>query len=188
MVAFLSDRLRSYINRGVAQVGKFSYGDIKFIGDLSKFSIGNYCSVAEGCVVFLGHNHRADWVTTYPFSHIRHFFKYKANEISGHPATNGDVIIGNDVWIGQSVTIMSGVTIGDGAVLGANSLITRDVPPYAIYGGNPAKLIKYRFAPDICERLLRIAWWNWEDKQVAEAIPDLLNSDINSFLDKYDTL
>jgi hypothetical protein len=79
----------------------------------------------------------------------------------GFPKSNGPVTIGNDVWIGNGVTIMSGVRIGDGAILAAGSHVIQDVEPYAIAGGNPAKSIKHRFSPDICNELLRLQWWNW---------------------------
>jgi virginiamycin A acetyltransferase len=81
--------------------------------------------------------------------------------------TKGDVRIGNDVWVGRAATIFSGVTIGDGAVIGAHSLVTTDAPPYAVFGGNPAKLIKKRFPEETISALLSIAWWDWPEAKNA---------------------
>ena len=88
------------------------------------------------------------------------FFK-EAKDISGHPHTKGNVIIGNDVWIGYGAKILSGVSIGDGAVVGAGAVVAKNIPPYAVVVGNPAKIIKFRFKPEDVEILLGIQWWNW---------------------------
>jgi acetyltransferase-like isoleucine patch superfamily enzyme len=106
----------------------------------------------------LGGNHNSDWVTTYPFGHI-HQNIFNTFNGEGHPATKGDVIIGNDVWIAANVTIMSGVTIGNGAVIANNSHVVKNVDPYSLVGGNPAKLIKYRLTPEQIKKLLEIKWW-----------------------------
>ena len=90
--------------------------------------------------------------------------------------SKGDINIGNAVWIGAFVTILSGVTIGDGAVIGACSVVASDVPPYAVVVGNPAKLIRYRFRPDQIEKLLKIKWWDWDNKKIEECMP-ILSSD-----------
>jgi NDP-sugar pyrophosphorylase family protein len=105
-----------------------------------------------------------------------------ARGIEGHPATNGDVTIGNDVWIGSGATIMSGVNVGHRAVIGANSCVTRDVEPYAIVAGNPARLIRHRFAPAIVEQLLQIGWWNWSDAQIAANVPMLCSESVQQFV------
>lgn len=96
--------------------------------------VGAFCSIASNCNIFLGGNHRIDWITTYPFGHV-HQDKFSKFNGVGHPATNGDVVIGNDVWIGTNVTIMSGITIGDGAVIAANTHVVKNVEPYSIVGG-----------------------------------------------------
>src|SRR5208283_2957437 len=101
-----------------------------------------FCSIAPNRVtIVLGGQHRPDWVSSYPFNDL--FIEFK--RFKGSPVSKGDVIIGNDVWIGLDAVILSGIKIGDGAVIGSNALVTKDVPPYAIVGGNPAKLIRYRF-------------------------------------------
>jgi acetyltransferase-like isoleucine patch superfamily enzyme len=147
----------------------------------TKFIVGNFCSIANNLTVFLGGNHRSDWVTTYPFGHLHQNIFNNFNG-DGHPATKGDVIIGNDVWIGNDVTIMSGVTIGDGSILAANSVITKNVEPYSIVGGNPAKLIKYRFTSEQIEKLLEIKWWNWDDDKINTYTPLLCNQNIDEFI------
>ena len=162
------------------EIGKGTYGKpfILSWGERATIKIGAYCSIADGAMIFLGGNHRPDWVTTYPLNY--HFNK---GDVVGHPATNGDVIIGNDVWIGLGATILSGVTIGDGVVVATQSLVAKDIPPYTIVGGNPAREIKKRFSDDIINRLLNIKWWNWEDEKIKMAMPFLLNNDIERFLE-----
>lgn len=150
-------------------------------GEGSKLVVGNFCSIAENVNVYLGGNHRTDWVTTFPFGHIHQHIFNNFNGV-GHPTSKGDVIIGNDVWIGSNVTIMSGVTIGDGAVIANNSHVVKNVEPYSLVGGNPAKLIKYRFTPEQIEKLLEIKWWYWEDSKINEYTPMLCNPDIDNFI------
>jgi chloramphenicol O-acetyltransferase type B len=172
-----------YLDRKFPQyrIGRGSYGDLKVLdfGEGSTLSIGSYCSFAVGAQVFLGGEHRVDWVSTYPFSAIRREF----SDIKGHPRTRGNVVIGNDVWFGREAMVMSGVTIGDGAVIGARALVTKDVPAYAIVAGSPATLVRFRFPPEIVERLLAIAWWNWDAKRVDGAVRHLLSNDIMAFID-----
>ena len=131
--------------------------------------------------IYLGGNHRTDWVSTYPFGHI-HQGVFDRFDGSGHPSTRGDVVIGNDVWIGDGVTIMSGVRIGDGAVIAANSHVVKDVEPYTLVGGNPARFIKYRFSREHIEKLLAIQWWNWEDDKINRLSPLLCSSKIDELL------
>jgi acetyltransferase-like isoleucine patch superfamily enzyme len=143
-------------------------------------TIGKYCSIASGVTIMLGGEHRPDWVTTYPFSVI---FKRFAN-IKGTPTTKGDVVIGSDVWIGQDVIILSGVTIGDGAVIGAGSVVTKDVEPYEMVAGNPARMIRKRFDDRTISKLLAIKWWNWKMKRISENMPFLLSSKIEEFIER----
>lgn len=163
--------------------GKHVYGTPLIWNDTSNSNlyIGNFCSISQNVKILLGGNHRTDWVTTYPFGHINKDIFNKFDGI-GHPLTNGDVVIGNDVWIGESAKIMSGVTIGDGAVIANNSHVVKNVEPYSIVGGNPAKFIKYRFTPEQIEKLLQIKWWYWDDEKINEFTPLLCNNNIDEFI------
>ena len=141
-------------------------------------SIGNYCSIANNVEIYLGGNHRVDWVTNYPFPH---FFSL-ANHIQDYVITKGDVNIGSDVWICQNVTILSGVTIGHGAVLANGALVTKDVEPYEIVGGNPAKHIRWRFDEETRNGLLESAWWNWSESEIFNTIDIICSEDASKFL------
>jgi acetyltransferase-like isoleucine patch superfamily enzyme len=168
-------RLKKLKKQGLVSIGSYSYGfhDAYFWNDETKIAIGKYCSIAEGVIFILGGEHRADWVTTYPFSAFPNEWESAAN-IPGHPASKGDIVIGNDVWIGNGALILSGVTVGHGAIIGARSVITKDIEPYAIYAGNPAKFIRYRFEQPTREELLRLAWWDWPHEKVVANMPQLL--------------
>ena len=161
----------------------YSYGnpEIKHNNNDAYWNVGKFCSIAANVKIYLGGNHRTDWVTTYPFGHI-HQNNFNLFNGNGHPSTKGDVIIGNDVWIGNNATIMSGVIIGDGAVIANGSHVVKNVEPYSITGGNPAKLIKYRFTPEQIEKLLKIKWWDWDDTKINEYTPLLCSNDIDAFI------
>jgi virginiamycin A acetyltransferase len=161
-------------------IGRFTYGEPSVMewGEEAKLRIGSFCSIASDVNILLGGNHRTDWVTTFPFSVLWDEFQ----DIPGHPATNGDVIIGNDVWIGAGATILSGVVIGDGAVIGAKSVITKGVDPYTIVAGNPAKLIRKRFNSEVIDELLKVRWWDWDIDRIKEKLPLMLSTEVEEFL------
>jgi acetyltransferase-like isoleucine patch superfamily enzyme len=163
--------------------GKYTYGkpNVFWESEKATLTIGNFCSIANNVNIYLGGNHRTDWVTTYPFGHM-HRDIFNCFDGVGHPSTKGSVVIGNDVWIGSNVTIMSGVTVGDGAIIANNSHVVKNVEPYSLTGGNPAKLIKYRFEPEQIEKLLEIKWWYWDDDKINHFSPLLCNEDINKFI------
>ena len=143
-------------------------------------TVGRFSSIASGVTILLGGNHQTNWVTTYPFMSFSEW--PSAARIQGHPTTKGDVNIGNDVWIGLDAFILSGVSIGDGAVIGARATVTKDVPPYAIVAGNPARVVKYRFDQATIQKLLTIAWWNWSDVEINRAMSFLLSDYIDEFI------
>jgi acetyltransferase-like isoleucine patch superfamily enzyme len=159
-------------------IGDYSYGRVRVRdwGDGAGLTIGPFCSFADNIQIFLGGNHRTDWVTTYPFSGMRELFP-EAPEGAPYHTSRGGVTIGADVWIGSGATIMSGVTIGPGAVVAARAVVTRDVPPYAIVGGNPAKLIRLRFEEPVAAELLRTRWWELDRAALAMLIPALQSAD-----------
>lgn len=155
------------------EVGDFTYGipQIEAWDDKTKLKIGKFCSIARGVNIILGGNHRTDWTTTYPFNAFFEEYKY----ITGHPSTKGNITIGNDVWLADGCKILSGVTIGDGAVIAADAVVTKDVPPYAICAGNPAKVVKYRFDEETIRHMEEMKWWNWKNEIIYEIIPMLQN-------------
>ena len=120
--------------------------------------IGNYCQIAHDTVFEIGQNHIFSGVSPYPFDQVlgeENVFAHRA------PVNKQQLVIGHDVWIGSGVRIIKAVKIGNGAIVGSGSVVTKDVPPYAIVGGNPAKIIRYRFSPEIIEALDKIKWWYW---------------------------
>jgi chloramphenicol O-acetyltransferase type B len=177
---YLQDVLAQGIREHGWSIGAHSYGapNVQNWGVDGDLRIGRYCSVAGGVEILLGGNHRPDWVTTYPFNAIRP----QAVHIPGHPATRGDVVIGNDVWLGQACTVISGVTIGDGAVVATRAVVAKDVPAYGIAVGNPARVVRHRFPPEQVEALLQIRWWDWPDDLVEASYEKLLSPNIEDFI------
>jgi virginiamycin A acetyltransferase len=165
------------------EVGDFTYGVpiIREWGEGKKVYIGKFCSIASYVQIFLGGNHRVDWISTYPFNALAEPFP-NAIGIEGHPATNGNVIIGHDVWIGQGALILSGVKIGNGAVIGACTLVSKDVEPYQIVVGNPMKVVRKRFSDEVIQQLQQIAWWNWEIEKINQHVKILCSNDVEQLL------
>lgn len=147
-----------------------------FIGD--KLIIGKFCAIAKGIEFIMnGANHRMNSITTYPFNIMGNGWGKSMPSIEDMPL-KGDTIIGNDVWIGQNVTVMPGVHIGDGSIIAANSVVTKDVPPYHIAGGNPAKIIKKRFDDDLIQYLLDLKWWDWSAEKIFNNLEIICSLDI----------
>lgn len=167
-------------------IGEYTYGHPKIYdwGGETNLIIGKYTSIADGVTILLGGNHRMDWVTTYPFSALADKWP-EAADIKGHPWSKGDVVIGNDVWLGNGVTILSGVNIGDGAVVAARSVVVKDVEPYAVVGGNPAKEIKKRFSKKTIKELQKIQWWNWDEEKIKNNVTLLCSVDCKEFIRKH---
>ena len=146
------------------------------VGD--KLIIGKFCMIASDVKFIMnGANHLTDALTTYPFAIFGNGWE-NAMVGKSYPQ-KGDINIGNDVWIGYNATIMAGVTIEDGAIIATNSTVIKDVKPYSIVGGNPAKEIKKRFSEDKIAKLLEIKWWNWDIERITENIQNLTDNDID---------
>lgn len=189
-IRFLTRLLTSPQNRVISlqerypshKFGRGTYGnlELKEWGEGAKLTMGNFCSIAPGVQIFLGGEHRPDWVTTYPFN----VMMPEAKIYHGHPKTKGNVIIGHDVWIGAEAIILSGVTVGNGAVIGARAVVAKSVAPYTIVIGNPARYVRMRFEETTIEKLESIKWWDWDDNKISRALPELLSDNIEDFLNR----
>ena len=147
-----------------------------FIGD--KLIIGKFCMIASDVKFIMnGANHLSESISSYPFAIFGNGWE-NAMEGKSYPH-KGDLIIGNDVWIGYNATIMSGVTIGDGAIIATNATVTKDVTPYTIVGGNPAKEIRKRFDEDTIKKLLDMQWWNWDIARITKNVQLLTGAYLN---------
>ncbi|MEM6768982.1 MAG: CatB-related O-acetyltransferase [Bacteroidota bacterium] len=187
--------LKNVIKNPQIEVGDYTYYDdfetvenfeknvkylFDFIGD--KLIIGKFCQIASGVTFIMnGANHLTDAVSTYPFAIFGHGWE-GAMEGKSYPS-RGDTVIGNDVWIGYGATIMAGVTVGDGAIIATKSVVTKDVPPYTIVGGNPAREIRKRFAPEEIERLLEMRWWDWPVEKITANLKALTSGEVKKLAD-----
>lgn len=176
---------KDLLSNELYKIGDYTYGspEVLFSNKDSLLVIGKFCSIAQNVTIFLGGNHRTDWISTYPFNEI-FIENQELKKIEGHPSTKGSVIINNDVWIGRNVIILSGIEIADGAVVAAGSVVTKNIGPYEIWGGNPAKFIRKRFDDNVIENLVKTAWWNWEINEIVENAKMLCSSNVEEFINK----
>ncbi len=145
-------------------IGDYTYGKLQVEGSLGRIVIGRFCSLAEGVTALMvGHN--TGWASTYPFNAFPDAFP-AASRVHGHPYAKGDLVVGSDVWLGHESVLLGGVAVGHGAVVAARAVVTKDVPPYAVVAGNPARVVKTRFGEDVVQRLLALAWWDWPDEKI----------------------
>lgn len=179
--------LKASIKNPNIDVGEYTYYDksnadddfeahvthfYEFIGD--KLTIGKFCSIASGVEFIMnGANHNMSGITTYPFDIFGNGWERYQQNLDQFPH-KGNTQIGNDVWIGQNVTFLPGVKVGNGAIIGANTVVTKNIPAYSIVGGNPGKVIRNRFTPDIIEELEKLAWWDREIEWINNNIPLLM--------------
>ena len=141
--------------------------------------IGKFCAIASGVRFIMGPaNHRISSVTTYPFHVFGGAWAERTPPHMDQLPRKGDTVIGNDVWIGRESVILPGVKIGDGAIVAACSVVSRDIPPYAVFGGNPARLVKMRFDQELIGLLLRFRWWDLDGEELAERLPLLCDPDL----------
>ncbi|MBO9642409.1 MAG: type B chloramphenicol O-acetyltransferase [Pseudacidovorax sp.] len=175
------------------EVGRFSYYSGYYHGhsfddcaryllpdrdDVDKLIIGSFCSIGSGVSFIMAGNqgHRADWASSYPFFYMQHEPAFAAARDAFIPA--GNTVIGHDVWIGAEAMILPGISVGHGAVIGSRAVVTRDVAPYAIVAGNPAKEIRRRFPAEQVQMLLEMQWWDWPLPAIEAAMPLLCSVDI----------
>ena len=186
--------LKNVVTRPGIQVGEYTmYND--FVNDPRDFEknnvlyhypvnhdrllIGKFCSIACGAkFLFNSANHALGSLSTYPFPIFYDEWGLEGKNVADAWDNKGDIALGNDVWIGYEAVILAGVTIGDGAIIGARAVVTRDVSPYAIVGGVPARLIRRRFDDATIEALLDLRWWDWEPERIRQALPALQAGDI----------
>ncbi len=164
-------------------IGAFTYGNIHVAGLPAAlaashvFTIGRFCSIAGGVRLFLCHDHNPAFVTTYPFNVAFSRNWPEARAHGGHPRSRGSIHVGNDVWLASEASIMSGVTIGDGAIVGHRSVVTKDIGPYEIWAGMPARKIRDRFDPRTRAALLRIKWWELSAEEIRPLTALLMSED-----------
>lgn len=188
--------LKSVITRPTIEVGDFTiYND--FVNDPIDFEknnviyhypinndrliIGKFCSIACGAkFIFNCANHSLKSLSSYTFPLFFEEWNLPKSEVATAWNNKGDIIIGNDVWIGYDAVIMAGVTIGDGAIIGTRALVTKDVEPYSIVGGVPAKEIRKRFVPEVIMRLRELQWWNWTIDRIRKSLPAIQSGNIDA--------
>lgn len=189
-VAFIKPLVKGRVN---VQVGNYSYYDdadgpeaffercvryhFEFVDD--KLIIGPFCAIAARAQFIMnGANHLLGSISTFPFAMFGEGWEEGWDIEPWGEERRGDMVIGGDVWIGTEAMILPGVTIGAGAIIGARAVVTRDVPPYAIVVGNPAKIVKMRYSQTQIDRLLALSWWDWPADKITRALPALRSGDI----------
>jgi virginiamycin A acetyltransferase len=183
--------LKPFITRPNIIVGEYTYYDdprgpaqfeanvlyhFEFTGD--RLIIGRYCSIATDVrFIMNGGSHPTTWLTTYPFPIFGHGWEAAMPEAW---PDKGDTVVGNDVWFGYSALIMPGVHIGNGAIVATAAVVTKDVPAYAIVGGNPARILRSRFDPDTIARLETLRWWDWDAAKVTRNVRAICGADVGA--------
>ncbi len=160
------NRLTKEIHTGERyDIGDHTYGAPKITGGMGRVIIGKYCSISSDVTIIMD-EHRPEWITTYPFKEMMSESWPEASDLPSVAMCKGDVAIGNDVLIGYGATILAGVAIGDGAIIAAKSVVTKNVEPYSVVAGSPAKEINKRFSQDAITKLMNLKWWNWPEERI----------------------
>lgn len=149
-----------------------------FIGD--RLVIGRFCAIAKGVrFIMNGANHKMSGFSTYPFNIFGEGWERVTPSLEELP-NKGDTVVGNDVWLGYEALVMPGVRIGDGAIVASRSVVTSDIPPYTIAGGNPAKPLKQRFPDEVVRELLEIRWWDWPAEHITANLEAIVSADLDA--------
>lgn len=190
--------LKNVVTRPNVIIGDYSYYDDEMGAEYfenknvlyhypfsqEKLIIGKFCAIATGAKFIMSSaNHKMDGFSAFPFFIFKQGWE-KDFDITSLPY-KGDTVVGNDVWIGYDATIMPGVTIGDGAIIGAKAVVTKDVPPYSVVGGNPAKILKTRFDEQTVAKLREIAWWDWSREKISQNIQAITGSDLDKLMNAH---
>lgn len=188
--------LKSVVKRPTIEIGDYTiYND--FVNDPCDFEknnviyhypinndrliIGKFCSIACGAkFIFNCANHTLKSLSTYTFPLFFEEWDLPKSKVAASWDNKGDIVIGNDVWIGYDAVIMAGVKIGDGAIIGTRAVVTKDVEPYSIVGGVPAKVIRKRFSPEVIEKLKTIQWWNWSQDKIKKSLNAIQSGDVDA--------
>lgn len=185
--------LKNVVTRPNIEIGDYTYYDdpegaqnferqvlyhFPFIGD--RLVIGRFCALARGVrFIMNGANHKTSGLSTYPFFIFGQGWERVAPQ-AGELPYKGDTVIGHDVWIGYDALIMPGVRIGNGAIISARSVVTQDVPPYTVFGGNPARLLRERFPPEVVAELQALAWWDWPIERISASLEAITGGDVGA--------
>ncbi|NRP71010.1 Streptogramin A acetyltransferase [Ensifer psoraleae] len=187
--------LKNIVRSSLIDVGDYSYYDdphgperfeekcvlyhYDFIGD--RLVIGRYCAIATGVQFIMnGANHALGGFSTFPFSIFPGGWRDGSDPVAYTSGYRGNTVVGNDVWIGMDATILPGITVGNGAIVGMKSVVSKDVPPYAVVAGNPARVVRMRFPADTIDRLQAIAWWDWPVDKVTRNIAAITGADLHA--------
>ncbi|HWI08774.1 MAG TPA: CatB-related O-acetyltransferase [Solirubrobacteraceae bacterium] len=182
----LQERAQQHLADGTLVMGNMSYyapNVVKYTGDSGRVIVGNFASVAPDADFYVGGQHRTEWVSQYG---LRAMLDLPGAHEDGFTHGRGDIVVGSDTWVTNGCTVMSGVTIGDGAVVGTKAVVAKDVRPYAIVVGNPAREIRRRFSDEQVEALLRIRWWDWPTDKVKQHVEIISSPDVDAFIARFD--
>lgn len=185
--------LKNFIKASNIHVGDYTYFDDRRNGpehfeeynvlynynpEKVKLVIGKFCAIAAETKFIMTGDHKLDAISTYPFPVFQHGWESAYNVLD--LPVKGDIIIGHDVWLGYDSLVKNGVTIGHGSIVATRAVVVKDVPPYAIVAGNPAKVVKMRFDERTIARLLEIAWWDWDIDKINQHLPLICSMDVDS--------
>jgi len=182
----LQERAQQHLADGTLVMGNMSYyapNVVKYEGDTGRVVVGNFASVAPDADFYVGGLHRTEWVSQYG---LRAMLDLPGAHEDGFTHGRGDIVVGSDTWVTNGCTVMSGVTIGDGAVVGTKAVVAKDVRPYAVVVGNPAREIRRRFSDEQVDALLRIRWWDWPTETVRQHVELICSPDVDAFIARFD--